>query len=479
MIQPASRSSTIFQIGPFELDRERLLLYRGAHVLPLGPKVVETLLALAERPGEVVGKEQLIARLWPQGFVEESNLAQNIYILRKSLRPFWEGQPIETLARRGYRLREPVRVIVRAHAAPQPGIPRKPGAVSRLRRFAAVCACAAAVTAFGGASARAPGPSGPAQRLSVRGQQLYALGRYYWSLRTAVGLRKSVGFFEGVTRLDPRSALGYAGLADAYSMIVDYHSERSRQTELGSKAKRYAAHALALDARSPQALTAYAMTRALLAHDIPGAERHLREAIAFDPNYALAHEWYGTLLLMRGHTRAARAQLETAAVLDPVATATNAWLATEAYFDHRYAAAVAYDRQALDLDPNRLDTMLILALAQERLRDYRGALASLKRFAARCNCASASQLYFAGLYAHMGRRAAARAALESGLKGWRDLPQEELAIAYIEVGDRARALAYMRHARITDPLQRMFLALDPRLDPVRGDPRFRCWLRTG
>jgi DNA-binding winged helix-turn-helix (wHTH) protein len=79
-------------------------LLRKSVPLPLTPKVFETLLILVENSGRIVEKEELMKRLWPDSFVEESNLTFNIQQLRKSLgdnarRPFY----IETLARRGYR----------------------------------------------------------------------------------------------------------------------------------------------------------------------------------------------------------------------------------------------------------------------------------------------------------------------------------------------------------------------------------------
>src|SRR5580700_4133736 len=94
---------SLYEFGPFQLDAERLLLLDGDAALPLGPKVVETLLALTEHPGEVIPKAELLARIWPEGYVDEANLAQNVYVLRKTLRSRWNVEAIETIPRRGYR----------------------------------------------------------------------------------------------------------------------------------------------------------------------------------------------------------------------------------------------------------------------------------------------------------------------------------------------------------------------------------------
>src|SRR5438552_14007425 len=91
-----------YSFGPFQLDPERLLLTLAGEPIALGPKVVETLLALVERPGETRTKTELLDRIWPEGFVEESSLAQNIYVIRKVLRAHW-ADAIQTVPRRGYR----------------------------------------------------------------------------------------------------------------------------------------------------------------------------------------------------------------------------------------------------------------------------------------------------------------------------------------------------------------------------------------
>ncbi len=97
-------NSVIYEFEDFRLDTAHLMLSRNGEEISLTPKVVETLLALVERSGEIVSKDELMDRLWANAFVEESNLVQNIYVLRKTLGETTGGKPlIETLRRRGYR----------------------------------------------------------------------------------------------------------------------------------------------------------------------------------------------------------------------------------------------------------------------------------------------------------------------------------------------------------------------------------------
>lgn len=94
-----------YEFGEFRLDAGSRLLMRGGEVVPLKQKAIDTLVVLIEGRGEVLEKDALMQRLWPDTFVDEANLTQNIYVLRKLLGADW----IETIPRRGYRFAGEVR----------------------------------------------------------------------------------------------------------------------------------------------------------------------------------------------------------------------------------------------------------------------------------------------------------------------------------------------------------------------------------
>jgi len=102
----------LYEFGPFRLDPSERLLTRGDLTLALTPKAFDTLLTLIENTRHVVTKEELMNRVWPDIYVEETNLAQHISMLRKALgeRPDG-GQYIETVPKRGYRFVVPVNKI--------------------------------------------------------------------------------------------------------------------------------------------------------------------------------------------------------------------------------------------------------------------------------------------------------------------------------------------------------------------------------
>src|SRR6267142_3550174 len=96
--------SHFYEFGRFRLDAAERVLLRDSEFVTLTPKVFDILLALVERGGHIVEKDDLMKRVWPDTFVEEGNLTQNVSLLRKALGEN-PGSPqfIETVARRGYR----------------------------------------------------------------------------------------------------------------------------------------------------------------------------------------------------------------------------------------------------------------------------------------------------------------------------------------------------------------------------------------
>src|ERR1700759_240546 len=93
-----------FEFGPYRIDLEQRLLKRGNDVIPLAPKVLETLIVLVENGGRVLEKAYLVKRIWPDTFVEDGSLTRNISTLRKALGHGPDDENyIATVPKRGYR----------------------------------------------------------------------------------------------------------------------------------------------------------------------------------------------------------------------------------------------------------------------------------------------------------------------------------------------------------------------------------------
>jgi DNA-binding winged helix-turn-helix (wHTH) protein len=101
----------IYEFGPFRLDPVQGILLRDGEPVRVTLKAFEILLTLVEKSGHVVRKQDLITQVWPNDFVEEANLTQHIFMLRKALGDHRDGRGyIETIPRRGYRFMATVRI---------------------------------------------------------------------------------------------------------------------------------------------------------------------------------------------------------------------------------------------------------------------------------------------------------------------------------------------------------------------------------
>jgi DNA-binding winged helix-turn-helix (wHTH) protein/tetratricopeptide (TPR) repeat protein len=469
---------TRYRFGPFRLDKEQLMLSLGEAPISLGPKVVETLLALVEHPGEVLGKAELLERVWPEGFVEEANLAQNIYVIRKALRLHWDSDAIETVPRRGYRFTAPVSVehLAQAHVAEpveEPVLrPAPPPARRRPYGFAAAAAAfvlALGVTLAGVAHAnRAPDPG-----LSPEGARLYSMGKFYWNQRTADGVHKSLRYFGQVTQTDPRDPRGYAGLAVASAIDGDYGYASIPKSQALARAKEFADRALALNPYSAEAHAALGLVETIQQHTTAGQIEY-RRAIALDPRYAPAHQWYGQALLREGRGKEAYDELHQAAVLDPESVAATDWLSEAAYMSRDYAQSIRYAQQALDLSPQRTGVYQYMGLAYEALGNYRASIAAYEKYAGSCaSCRLEAAALLAHVYAasHDYVDAAAQLRIAEAGMAKHSVDPEDVVTALVAMGRRNDALEMLRRAQ-----RSMFtgiLAIDPRMDPVRDDARFR------
>jgi len=106
MRQPTVRTAGTYVFSTFRLAADGTSLLREGTPVQLPPKVIQTLLALVRRAGDVVTKSELLDEVWPDSFVEETGVARNISMLRRALER--DGDAITTVARIGYRFDSPV-----------------------------------------------------------------------------------------------------------------------------------------------------------------------------------------------------------------------------------------------------------------------------------------------------------------------------------------------------------------------------------
>ena len=112
--EPVAAAPTEISFGPFRLLPTLFLLLEGDKPVPLGSRALEILIVLLQRPGELVSRQELMTRVWPNVFVEPANLTVHISALRRMLRDGQEGNRfIINIPGRGYRFVASVAVLGR------------------------------------------------------------------------------------------------------------------------------------------------------------------------------------------------------------------------------------------------------------------------------------------------------------------------------------------------------------------------------
>lgn len=194
---------------------------------------------------------------------------------------------------------------------------------------------------------------------SLAAHDLYLLGLYYWNRRTADDLLRAVDFFEEAVARDPNYGLAYAGLANTHVLLPFYAGTPPAQAM--PRARAAVERALAMDSTLAEAHAALAFVQTTYEWDWDGAETSFQRALALDPNYATAHEWYGTLLDALGRHDEARVELERAVDLDPLSAISNAVLGNHLLFVGEYDSAVQQLLRTLEIQPDLTLALQFLA----------------------------------------------------------------------------------------------------------------------
>jgi DNA-binding winged helix-turn-helix (wHTH) protein/Tfp pilus assembly protein PilF len=206
--------------GPYRLDFERRRLLRGTELVPIHQKALEILIVLVEHRGEMVSKDQLMQSVWPDAFVEESNLTQNIFVLRKALGEGpKENRYIATIPGRGYRFVAPVdeprdsakqESVETPHSKSSDNPPKTWWHSSYLRRHGILAAtCALGFIFLGAILLSLPKV---AKGLNNRGLYNFQKG----------DIKAAIEEYKWAVRISPGYATAYYNLGDTYEEIPDY-----------------------------------------------------------------------------------------------------------------------------------------------------------------------------------------------------------------------------------------------------------------
>ena len=610
------KTKHFFEFGRFHLDPVEKVLFAGGQPVPLTPKAFETLLALVEASGHVLEKDELLKRVWPDTFVEEGTLVQNIATLRRTLSDGPDQRSfIETIPRRGYRfagtvhqvdaaipevkLRSKVRYPVVAGAVigavlllaawfvvksirptdpPERGKimlavlpflnlsgdsgqdyfsnglteemitqlgglePARLGVISRTssmqykdtkkdarrigRELGVDFIIEGSVRRDGGrvritaqliqvkdqthlwaqdydrnlsdilslqndvASAIAreiklkltPAASARvsnAGTLNPQAYEWYLQGRYFWNKRSESGMLKAIEYFKEAIAHEPKYAQAHAGLADAYALLGSLSTPEMSRGEAMSNAKASALRALELDDSLAEAHTSLAFVLMQYEWEWQGAGREFRRALELNPNYATAHQWYGTWLMAGGRSAEAIEEERLAREADPLSTIIETDTCQLLAYLGRDDEAIRHALRALELDPSFSLAHLFLSEAYDGKKDYQEAIRESQKALDLNTDPAWAMSMLARAYALAGQPDKGRAILKTMLETANH--REDLAIllaqVYAAFGEKEPAFVWLERAYRNREGGLILLHVAPAFQPIRHDPRFTSLMR--
>jgi serine/threonine protein kinase/lipoprotein NlpI len=308
---------------------------------------------------------------------------------------------------------------------------------------------------------------------NVQAYGLYLRGRYAWNKRTSEGVYEGIRYFEQAIALDPTYALAYTGLADSYSLHIDYRNVPVHEGH--EKAKSYARKAIALDDTLAEAHASLAWSLFIYDWDWDNAAREFRRAIELDPRYAPAHQWHAFMLASQGKFDEALLEAHTAQENDPASVSVRRSLGYCYLYARKYEQARYHLDRAIAMNPTAEESYRIQGLILTFEKHFPAAERVLREALALApECGTYTKVTLGYSLAAAGDPSYARqvaAELEEKIRSDYVSPVE-LAIVYIALGEKENALDWTDRAIDEKRGWAAYLRVHPIVDPLRAEPRF-------
>jgi len=319
----------------------------------------------------------------------------------------------------------------------------------------------------------------PARKGDPKAYEHYLRGRHLWNQRSTSALEQSVEEFKRALAIDPRHAPAKAGIADSY-VILGVYSHRPPD-EVMPQAKAAAEQALEIDGSLAEAHTALACVRALFEWDWAAADALFRRAIAHNPQYATAHQWYAmNCLVPQGRFDDARSELDRALALDPLSLAVHISVGLRFFYARELASAAEALRETLKLNAEFGAAHYFLGHVQIAMGRYDEAIVPLERAVTLQEESAETMAALATAHALAYHRAHAEALLADLERRGKEsyVSPALLAQIHLGLGDHAAALERLEEAAERRAADVVWLKVHPIYDAIRGHPRFRALLGT-
>jgi serine/threonine-protein kinase len=310
---------------------------------------------------------------------------------------------------------------------------------------------------------------------NIEAYNLYLQGRFFWNKRTEEGFRKAIENFEGAIDKDTTYARAWTGLSDCYSIFPLYLS--TPPDIAFPKAKEAVLKALEIDEKMAEAHVSLAYIKMSYDWDWKGADKEFKRAIKLNPGYSTAHHWYAIYLSYMGRHNEAIAEIKLALDLDPFSLVINKDLAFRYILARQYDNAIKVLQRALEMNPNfpMLHSTLGLAYLGKSMFEE-----ALKEFQKEEKLFLREMGPWIGIaYAKMGKTDEAHKVLAELIEQLEKIyiPSSLIALIYFSLGENDKGFKWLDKAYEERDYFIRILKVDPNVDSVRSDPRFKALLK--
>ena len=493
MTQNTAPTVLAYRFGIFELDLRRRELRRDGVKVPLQDQPLRLLEALLESQGSILKREELRALFWePDVHVDfTAGINSAVRRVREALNDDADSPRfVQTVPRRGYRflapaerVHSPAETRSQEQAAAAPSIERRKLGWNAAGWLLAALLGALLLVVLARylprndvltSSGTGTGTGTVTGANDTQIQAHFERARHFSDRRSREGLEKAIAELQSALALEPESdsvrAKGYGGLAVAYVMLGFY--DYWRPTDAFEPARAMAERALTIDSNSASGHLAMSLVHAISEWDWSAARVSLERAVAADPSLPEVRLWRAILLSSLQQHDEALAEVDRALVAEPVSPVLNTARGWLLFVGRRSDEAIEQSRRTLELAPNYYD-------AWDNLKWFhitRGEEAKAARAWARASdleggdgdglLAAYRQHGFPYLL-----RDSIRKKLSRQDRGYSS--PYDLVLDYAALGEIEPALEHLERSHSERETDLVALAVDPRLDPLRDEPRFQ------
>ena len=305
--------------------------------------------------------------------------------------------------------------------------------------------------------------------------ELYLRGRQHLSQGVEKEYREAIALFEQALAKDPHDARSWAGIADSWALMSDFYL---RPMEAMPKAEEAARKALALDDTLADAHSSLATVDTFYEYNWAEADKEFRRALELNPGYAPARDTYGVYLACMGRFAESERESGRARELDPMSPFVYANAGYNATLARKPDTGIAPFQRSLELDPTFAFARAGLAMAYR----YKGMPAQARVEARKASESEDSPLVLAtaaGILAMVGETGRAReiATRLDEISKTRWVCPYEVGVIHLYLGERDVALGLLEKGYAVHSACMPLTKTDPRLDPLRSEPRFQELLR--